>query len=455
MYTAATIYHLLRTLTFPVDIKDVCVMMAPLFSCFTNIVTYFFTKQVSDPTAGLFAACFIAMVPGYLSRSVAGSYDNECVAITAMIFCFFFIVKSVHTGSLLWSGWTCLAYLYMVASWGGYVFITNIYPIYVVVLILSGRYSHRLYVAYSTFYVIGTMLSMQIRFVGFQAVQSSEHMGALVVFIFLQCYCFVNWIRYLVPRDIFVTITRVFVMTVTTIFLLAAFLASATGYLGPWTGRFYSLLDPTYASKHIPIIASVAEHQPTAWGSYFFDLHILSMLVPAGFYFCFRNVNDDVIFLILYGSFAAYFAGVMVRLMLVLAPAACVLSGIAFSKLLVPNVAQLRKWEQGKTYAHSGLEKKVESKSKSVKSLSREETSSNSGGGWMKVLVYVVLGGALLVLFAYARHCVWVASEAYSQPSVVLSARTSQGERVFFDDFREAYYWLRYNTKPDAKILSW
>lgn len=26
---------------------------------------------------------------------------------------------------------------------------------------------------------------------------------------------------------------------------------------------------------------------------------------------------------------------------------------------------------------------------------------------------------------------------------------------MILDDFREAYYWLRHNTKPDAKILSW
>merc|ERR1711991_514130 len=29
------------------------------------------------------------------------------------------------------------------------------------------------------------------------------------------------------------------------------------------------------------------------------------------------------------------------------------------------------------------------------------------------------------------------------------------GRRQIFDDFREAYYWLRQNTKQDAKIMSW
>jgi hypothetical protein len=33
-----------------------------------------------------------------------------------------------------------------------------------------------MYVAYSTFYIMGTMLSMQVSFIGFQPVYSSEHM---------------------------------------------------------------------------------------------------------------------------------------------------------------------------------------------------------------------------------------------------------------------------------------
>jgi hypothetical protein len=47
------------------------------------------------------------------------------------------------------------------------------------------------------------------------------------------------------------------------------------GKMTPWTGRFWTLLDPTYAKKYIPIIASVSEHQPTTWATYIFDLHAL------------------------------------------------------------------------------------------------------------------------------------------------------------------------------------
>ena len=46
-------------------------------------------------------------------------------------------------------------------------------------------------------------------------------------------------------------------------------------------------------------------------------------------------------------------------------------------------------------------------------------------------------------LVTYAMHCVWATSEAYSSPSIVLSARSHDGSRIIFDDFREAYWWLR------------
>lgn len=130
-----------------------------------------------------------------------------------------------------------------------------------------------------------------------------------------------------------------------------------SGKVAPWTGRFYSLLDPSYAKNNIPIIASVSEHQPTSWSSFYFDLQvyrkkkkliskmllykkvkiffqILTILFPAGLYYCFTNLTDHNIFIILYGVTSVYFAGVMVRLMLVLAPVMCILGGIAVSASL-------------------------------------------------------------------------------------------------------------------------
>ena len=148
MSTAASLYWLCRFLTIPIEIRNVCVFLAPVFSGFTSISTYLLASEVSGTTqTGLLAAFFISIVPSYMSRSVAGtsaivyysigSYDNEAVAIFALVFTFYLFVKSVNTGSIMWAVCCSVCYFYMVASWGGYSFIINIIPIYAVLFIVT------------------------------------------------------------------------------------------------------------------------------------------------------------------------------------------------------------------------------------------------------------------------------------------------------------------------------
>jgi len=437
MLTASILYHAMNFLHISIDVRNVCVFLAPLFSSFTTIVTYLLTKELKDTGAGLVAAAMISIVPGYISRSVAGSYDNEGIAIFCMLLTYYLWIKSVKTGSLLWGACCSLAYFYMVSSWGGYVFLINLIPLHVLTLILTGRFSHRIYVAYSTVYCLGTLLSMQIAFVGFQPVQSSEHMLAFGVFGLCQLHAFADYIRSRLTAEQFEVLFRSVLMAAGGLALTAMGILTITGKIAPWTGRFYSLLDPSYAKNHIPIIASVSEHQPTSWSSFYFDLQILVFLFPAGLYYCFSKLTDANIFIILYGVTSIYFAGVMVRLMLVLAPVMCILSGIAVSSSLGNQVKYLDapKTSQGATDKRS---KKAEA-----------SVPFRSEVAW----TFTVL--MTLFLVSYTFHCTWVTSEAYSSPSIVLSARGHDGSRIIFDDFREAYYWLRMNTPEDARIMSW
>lgn len=89
MVTSGAIHWILNSLNITIHIREVCVFLAPFFSGLTAIATYFLTKELWTPGAGLFAAAFIAIVPGYISRSVAGSYDNEGIAIFALMFTYY------------------------------------------------------------------------------------------------------------------------------------------------------------------------------------------------------------------------------------------------------------------------------------------------------------------------------------------------------------------------------
>lgn len=461
MITSGGIHWLLHLLNIPVHIRDICVFLAPIFSGLTAISTYLLTKELWSKGAGLFAASFIAIVPGYISRSVAGSYDNEGIAIFALQFTYYLWVKSVKTGSVFWAASTALSYFYMVSAWGGYVFIINLIPLHVFVLLIMGRYSARLFTSYTTFYILGLVFSMQIPFVGFQPIRTSEHMAASGVFVLLVAVGVLKHLQTILSKQEFKKLFIIGGLLAAALVFLTVVLLTFAGVIAPWSGRFYSLWDTGYAKIHIPIIASVSEHQPTTWFSFFFDLHILVCTFPVGLWYCIKKINDERVFVVLYAISAVYFAGVMVRLMLTLTPVVCILAGVGFSSLLdvflkedTPAVKENQD-EQDESVA----EKKLYDKAGKIKHRPKHDSShgrsqENKGlGSNIKSMVVIAI---LMLLMMFAVHCTWVASNAYSSPSIVLAFYNSaDGTRNILDDFREAYYWLSQNTADDARVMSW
>ncbi|KAJ6863041.1 dolichyl-diphosphooligosaccharide--protein glycosyltransferase subunitT3A [Populus alba x Populus x berolinensis] len=484
--TAGTLWWLLNSLNIPLSVETVCVFTAPVFSAFASWATYLLTKEVKGTGAGLTAAVLLAMVPSYISRSVAGSYDNEAVAIFALIFTFYLYIKTLNTGSLFYATLNALAYFYMVCSWGGYTFIINLIPMHVLLCIVTGRFSSRLYIAYAPLVVLGTLLAALVPVVGFNAVMTSEHFASFLVFIIIHVVALVYHVKgNLSPRMFKVAVTLVvsvgLVVCCAMIAVLIALVASSP--TKGWSGRSLSLLDPTYASKYIPIIASVSEHQPPTWPSYFMDINVLAFLVPAGIIACFLPLSDASSFVVLYIVMSVYFSGVMVRLMLVLAPAACIMSGIALSeafnvltrsiKFQLPGssgISQSRDaslntdGEQNdiaKTEKMDETVKERPSKKNRKKEKEPVEKASIRSRIEKRLLVLPleasVIAIILLVLLGafYVVHCVWAAAEAYSAPSIVLTTYSRDGGLHVFDDFREAYAWLSHNTEVDDKVASW
>ncbi|KJX95826.1 putative oligosaccharyl transferase stt3 subunit protein [Zymoseptoria brevis] len=458
MVTSGAIYHALRALAMPIDIRNICVLLAPAFSGLTAFATYLFTSEMSDsPSAGLLAAIFMGIAPGYISRSVAGSYDNEAIAIFLLVFTFYLWIKAVKEGSIMWGALTALIYGYMVSAWGGYVFITNLLPLHAFVLICMGRFSGRLYVSYTTWYALGTLASMQIPFVGFLPIRSSDHMAALGIFGLIQLVGAAEFVRYQLPSKQFQTLLRAMVLIVFGVAFGGLVLLTVSGTIAPWSGRFYSLWDTGYAKIHIPIIASVSEHQPTAWPAFFFDLNMLIWLFPAGVYMCFRTLRDEQVFIVIYAVLASYFAGVMVRLMLTLTPVVCVAAALAISQILDTFMVAKTPAEPAETKTNGKANGSANISDKISASLpdSLRSTKGPLVGIYSYVSKSLVTGFVTAYLLIFVLHCTWVTSNAYSSPSVVLASKLPDGSQHIIDDYREAYYWLRQNTEQNAKVMSW
>ena len=128
-------------------------------------------------------------------------------------------------------------------------------------------------------------MAMNIPFVGFQPVSTSEHMPAFGIFGLLQLIYADRKLSSAMgeaAKRRFYSIIFMFVILASA---AVFFILIKSGHVAPWSGRFYSLWDTQYARIHLPLISSVSEHQPTGALNYFTDLHALPMVSLIGLWY--------------------------------------------------------------------------------------------------------------------------------------------------------------------------
>nr|VDD33191.1 unnamed protein product [Brassica oleracea] len=485
--TAGTIWWALNAINIPLSVETVCVFTAPVFSAFASWATYLLTKGSG---AGLAAAALLAMViysryvefysidkimPMNFNMLVLGaSFSGICNKRLLMrFFGMLFECTSVLNCPLVASIGTSVR-IHIV-----FTYVDNLNSCLYVELLTPTVCIHMQV-------VLGTLLAALVPVVGFNAVLTSEHFASFLVFIIIHVVALVYYIKgILSPKMFKVAVTLVVSIGLAVCLIVVAVLVAlvASSPTGGWSGRSLSLLDPTYASKYIPIIASVSEHQPPTWPSYFMDINVLAFLVPAGIIACFSPLSDASSFVVLYIVMSVYFSGVMVRLMLVLAPAACIMSGIALSQAFDVFTASI-KYQLGRSAnskddaedntstnnapkddSSSGKGEEVAKERPSKKGKKKEREPADKPSVKSKILkkraLVLPLEASIVALLLlimlgafYVIHCVWAAAEAYSAPSIVLTSQSRDGLHVF-DDFRESYAWLSHNTDVDDKVASW
>lgn len=423
MMTAAIAKWTLHKLHIIVDLVDICVYMGPTFSIFSVLIAFLFGQLVEGSNLGLVYAATTSFVPGMISRSMGGSYDYECIALFVIVLCLYTFVRGLKTGSILWSAISGIVYGYMALTWGGYVFVSNCIPLFTAALIGIGQYSWRLHITYSVWCVFGTLLTASIPFISDKVVKKPEHFPLLLVFFGIQGWGLFTWLHKTMSKRTFSTVVVCSIMLVPILLIVTVTVGVSTGLLGGFSGRLLQMFDPTYASKKIPIIASVAEHQPTAWGKYYIDCALLIVLFPVGCYAALSGTTNQVsgrrildetkLLLLIYGLSTLYFASIMVRLVLVFTPAMVFISGLGLHRLL-----QLASKRQ-----HDAL---------------AAVTSVTLFG----VCLYSVL------------HGTWFACYSYSGDHLHFPVLTPRGQESS-DDYREGYRWLWENTPRDTRIMSW
>jgi len=429
----------------------------------------------------------MAIVPAHLMRSVGGGYDNESIAMTAMVLTFYFWVRSLRNPQSAWMGAIAgLAYFYMVASWGGYIFVLNLVGVHAALLVIMGRFSPKVYLSYTLFYTIGTTLAIQVPVVGWAPLKSLEQLGPCMVCVGYQILQLCDYIKK--KRNMTRTEFIVFRIKVVAVVGVAAFVlitaVAPSAYFGPLSSRVRGLF-VKHTKTGNPLVDSVAEHQPASSRSYFTYLHHVCSLAPIGFLMVMVNLSDTSSFLLVWGMAAYYFSHRMVRLILLTAPIGCALGGIAAGRMITWSLRQWWENEEGvdaprKESSSSRTIKTVKKGAKSKKPRKPSYASNNNckknnegfdGFDSLKsafdgalvtseaVLAKKALATLLImmgfILFAvFTRYC-WHLAQDLSNPTIIVKARLREGTVIKLDDYREAYWWLRDNTPEDSRIMAW
>jgi len=476
-FVSVWLWQVLSHTSFNMSLNDVCVFVPAWFgviaTAFLGLLTY---QGTSNVDAAVAASLIMSMIPAHMMRSVAGAFDNECVAVSCLCATFYFWCRAVQSpNSWPWGAVAGMAYFAMVATWGGYIFVLNMIGAHSGVLMILGRYSRSLHHAYSLFFIVGTSLAIQVPVVGLMPLRSLEQMAPLVLFLWFQAVelcSYVETVKKMNRRQALSFRQGVFTGFITLGGLVSAILFEM-GYFGPVSARVRGLfLQHTRTGN--PLVDSVAEHQATSPRAYWQYLHYTCYLGPIGFCICAAGSTptDARVFLLLYAATTYYFSAKMNRLVLLLGPVAASLSGITLASAVGWAAGQLVDLFDRGTDLPTSEDKVEKKRNESTKTPVKKLKKDIPVGGMLGELlepyedvyeeaylprklaaVAVFMSIAVLGLEFYV-YCDSIA-EAMSEPTIMFRHVLKNGTKIIVDDYREAYWWLRDNTPEDSRVMAW
>ncbi len=440
-FTSAFLYFAANALGISVDVTTVAVIMPALMGALTTIAAFFLGRELYNNTVGMLSALFMGFLPAFLQRTVAGFFDNECVGVLAIVVGTFFFVRAMKRDSLGAAVGAGLSVAYLLGSWGAADFLIDLFALYAFIMLVTGRYSRPLLSSYIVTMSLGLFVGGLVPRNGFGELTSFSLLAPIGVGVLL--VGFEIWGRIggyrettaaaLSPHMKPLLLSLIMpVVAVGGYFLYSnsSDLTIKTAVSTPLLkigGKFLTVINPFYRLDQ-RVFASVAEHLPSPWSSFYNTLLVLIFFFPLGMYFLYKRGNDEDWLMLLYGLTSLYFAGSMIRLGLILAPGVSVLAAVAVNNILSP-------------YAKIITQKSVfERRRFRVSSSLTSEHALIAYGFLAIVLSTVVLGGV-----AYTTS--QVGSPEFA------SGKISEGSK--YTDWQTAMNFIRNVLPPSATIASW
>jgi dolichyl-diphosphooligosaccharide--protein glycosyltransferase len=427
-FTAAVVFQVLGMMGLEVTLMQVCIVFPVVMGVLTVVMVYALGRDLWSRSVGLFASLFMAISGAHISRTSLGFFDDETIGIFSMILVFLLYLRAISPhrtmrSSIAYGIVSGLFLAYLSWGWGAFRYPMALLYLFTTVMVLLRRYNTRMLVAFTATYGIQLATATQLPYLG---VRFLREWSTLAVFGVLALLVSVELSKRM-------STTRMKILLFAGIGGLVAAAFVVLWYQGvatPLVAKFLAVMDPA-RRLDMPLVESVAEHRPATWASFFHESGILLFLGIFGFFFVARRARDNDVFLMLFGLSAVYFAGSLVRLTLVLAPALSILAAITMVELSKPSVDIVRE-------ALIFPRRKV-----------RFTTRVGREFGAAILLVLI-----LIILPTFVR----VTKEAYSPVTIATSsfpAVPKDGEELNYQDWLEALSWMKENLPKDAVVFCW
>jgi dolichyl-diphosphooligosaccharide--protein glycosyltransferase len=428
-FVVAAITLILRAFGVAASVFDVAVIFPVIAGTLTVIAAYFLGKDIWGRGVGMFAALFLALNSSSIGRTQLGFLRHEPLGILLMILIFLFFRRAVQSDNstrrtLTYASLAGLSMFYLAASWAASYYPLDLIVVYAVVLAVIGRSSKKLLLGYSVMMGIFLLLTpFLVPKLGFDALKDLTWLVVPAGEVVLLAR---ETSSYLPTRKMQVyTLAVAVVATAALVGLLSYFHVIENP-----AGKFYAVINP-FVRGDVPIIQSVAEHQPATWSSFFYEFGTLMFVMLFGFFFVLQRARNDDIFVLLWGVTSVYFAASFVRLTLLMAPAFCILGAIGTVELGKPAVDIIR---EAVIYPKR--------KTRVIARIGRE----------FGVAIFLILLIVIVPSF-------WRAVQTSYQPATIVTssipAVPTAGQELHYQDWLEALSWMRYNTPPDSVVFAW
>jgi len=269
-YTIAYLYRFISIFNSSITIEQADILYPVIFFALGLVVFFLLVRRLFDNKVALLSTAFLAVVPTFLYRTIAGFSDKEALGIFLMFLSLYLYVVAWQSSnvrkSMLFGVLTGIATGLMTLAWGGSQFVFLLISIFVFAELLINKLSKKDFYVFALWLLFATFILVQFQFgwANFSGLIFHSFTTGIAYFVLL-----IGLIRFYVQKKLkflrnleaklppgvaSVLLAMVFVIIISTIFFGPSFIPQRVGQftdqlIHPFgTGR----LTLTVAESHQP-----------------------------------------------------------------------------------------------------------------------------------------------------------------------------------------------------------